>query len=119
MQTPRQLARLGEILSKENPETAISVSDYIKSAMENKAYPLGDGLRISPSGKLEATAPRPEPGKPAFPARLKTRALVRTVTRCALAGFPIGFATKEWLGTALRAADFRAEAEKMRKNQSD
>ena len=61
MQTPRQLARLGEILSKENPETAISVSDYKQS------LPAGGRTPDFPIGETGGDGPPPGTGKTGFP----------------------------------------------------
>jgi hypothetical protein len=115
MLTPLKLRRLGEILSQETQGESITIplSPYIQSALRGEAFAIGSNLRISGEGKIEAVRPS---GLRPFPSRLVTRSLVRIVTRCALEGFDIGFSTKEWLGAALRADDFRQEAERARSN---
>ncbi len=78
-----------------------------------KPFQLGEHFRISGNGRLEANRPT---GPKAYPVRLQTYAVIRGVTRAAQAGIPIGSATKEWLQSALRAPDFRSEAEKCLRN---
>jgi hypothetical protein len=115
MLTPKQLGQLGEILSKETPQSnnaqGLSLRDYMAAAKEDRPFLASSTIRVSAHGKIEATPARaPEKG-PSYPARLENRALVRILVRCAKAGLPVGFGSREWLTIALRASDFRKEAE--------
>ncbi len=102
--------QLTDIVCRENPKTVVSYKDYLNASLNDRHYVVGGTLKISSHEKLEVI--RPQEGKP-WELRLKTRALVRTFVRLSMAGFSIGFSTKEWLAIALRAEDFRLEAQKV------
>lgn len=108
MLTPKQLRQLGDIVSQETQSEIPGEKAYFQAALLSKPFPIGENLRISGNGRLEASRPS---GPKAYPNRLATREIIRIVTRSALAGIPVGNATKEWIQSALRASDFRQEAE--------
>ena len=64
--------------------------------------------QLSRNGKLEAYQPK---GQQAYANRLKTRKLVRVVTKAAKIGFPVGEMTKAWMAQVLRADDMAREAQ--------
>ena len=109
MLTPKQLRRLGDIVAQETLQSKPELSSYMEATRSNKSYQIGH-IRVTASGKIEAM--RPTSQKP-WPARLETRAIIRTITRCAATGFELSWPTKDWLATALRAPDLRSEAEKV------
>jgi len=108
MLTPKQLRQLEEILLQETQIRTPELSTYVANALAGKATSVGRYFRISINGRLEAS--RPSGPKP-YHVRLQTRSVIRAITRAAQVGIPIGPATKEWMATALRSADFRKEAE--------
>ena len=126
MLTPKQLRRLGEILSRETSELqpsgrlrplpkiqglesliSPSLKDYVEAALSEKPYSFGAFVRVSPAGKIEALLPS---DSLPWARRLASRALVRILVSCAREGFPLSFPAREWLAGALRAEDFRHEA---------
>lgn len=113
MLTPKLYCQLGEILLQETHIETPDYSLYVPEALAGRPFPLGGSFRISSNGRLEATRPS---GPRAFPVRLLTRAVIRVVTRTAQTGIPVGASTKEWMESALRADDFRREAEACLKN---
>lgn len=114
MLTPKTYRQLGEILLQDTSTQIPEFSAYLTEALIGKPFRLEEHFRISGNGRLEATRPT---GPKAYPVRLQTYAVIRGVTRAAQAGIPIGSATKEWLQNALRAPDFRSEAEKCLQKQ--
>jgi len=113
MLTPQQLRRLGEILSQETPETTLDLRSYIKTALSGQSFPLGEYLRISPNGRIEASQPK---GLKPYAQRLATRQIIRFLTQLALENYPIGIGTKEWYKEALKAKDFLTEAQNIYRN---
>ena len=109
MLTPKQFRLLGEILLQEAQTQIPNLASYVENAVQGRPTLIGEFFRISGSGRLDATRPN---GPRVYAVRLQTRAVIRAVTRAAQAGIPVGSATKEWMQTALRATDFRAEAQK-------
>lgn len=114
MLTPKLYRQLGEILLQETHIQTPDYSLYIPEALAGRPFPLGGSFRISANGRLEASRPS---GPKAYPVRLQTRAVVRVVTRAAQAGISVGASTKEWMQSALRAEDFRREAEECLRNR--
>jgi len=110
MLTPKQMSRLGDIVSQETPQANVSVvyGDYLKAVYTNQSYSIGGILRVSPVGKVEALR---QVAEKSHILRQKNRALVRVLVRVAKDGFEVGWATREWLGLILRSEDFRREAE--------
>ena len=107
MLTPKQLRLLGEILSQETLGSTPSLQDYVSAAVAGQPIHISHVLRISRAGRLEASRPN---GPKAFANRLIVRALVRTITRAARAGIPVGEATQMWLREVLCASDMAREA---------
>lgn len=111
MLTPKQLALISSLAGE-----SLNYNLYLEAALNGKSWTLtatkypGRLLRISANGKLEARTPLEDEGKP-FERRLAIRALCRCLTQIALAGIPIGAATKELLRELARAQDFRSEIE--------
>jgi len=114
MLTPKLYRQLGEILLQETNTQAPDYSAYLAETLIGRPIQVGEHFRISGSGRLEATRPT---GPRPYPVRLQTQAVIRGLTRAAQAGIPVGYATKEWLQNALRAADFQREAEKCLRNR--
>ena len=86
MLTPKQLRQLGDILLQETQIQAPDLPTYIENALLGKCTPIGELLRITANGRLEATRPT---GPKAYSVRLKTRSIIRAITRAAQAGIPI------------------------------
>ena len=112
MLTPKQICQLTDIVCQENPEIVVSYKDYLNTSLKDRHYVLGGILKISSHEKLEVITP--QDAKP-WERRVKTRVLVRIFVRLPKAGFPLGFATKEWLAIVLRAEDFKLEAQSVMK----
>lgn len=114
MLTPKLYRQLGEILLQETHVQTPDYSAYLPEALAGRPFSLGILFRISANGRLEAIRPS---GPKAYPVRLQTRAVIRAVTWAAQAGIPVGASTKEWMQSALRAEDFRREAEERLRNR--
>jgi hypothetical protein len=108
MLTPKLYRQLGEILLQEIRIETPDYALYVPEALAGRPFPLGGSFRLSANGRLEALRPT---GPKAYPVRLLTRAVIRTITRAAQSGIPVGASTKEWMQSALRAEDFREEAQ--------
>ena len=109
MLTPKLYRQLGEILLQETQIETPDFSLYVPEALAGRTFPLGGGFRVSVTGRLDAVRPS---GPRPYPVRLQTRAVIRVLTRAAQAGIPIGPGAREWMQSALRAPDFRQEAER-------
>jgi hypothetical protein len=108
MLLPKLYRRLGEILLQETQIETPDYSVYLTRALAGRPFPLGGPFRLSANGRLEAVRPS---GPRPYAVRLQTRAVIRAVTLAARAGIPVGSSTKEWMLSALRAPDYRREAE--------
>ena len=110
MLTPKQLRQLAEILSCEEIGTTPSLEVYAANAVNGDTTQISPFLWVSRNGRLEASQPQ---GPKAFVNRLKVRAIVRTLTRAARAGIPVGERTQGWMLQVLRADDMAREAKEV------